>query len=686
MVSPTNTDGQDATSTYAESTARASEAPEGSEPAITYSAKGSFGDPRGALVENQYLSRRTPAGWSTQAITLLSSTGTKGGTEPNEDSYPATYFTPELEAGLAVTSASLGEAPPLGEENPIKVYVAQFAGGTYQYVGRGELPGGASTGLERIVLTNAANGSLLEWANGTDVPVSVTNSEGEVAASAGSGQYFEKEKDAWHATSENGSRVYFTTPPNVEDANEQLDVRVNIGKLQSVLGGEGECLEPTRACTIEVSASQREHEDPHGPQSARYWGASGDGEKVFFTSSAELTEDAYTGVADNAPNLYEYDLGTGKLTDLTVDSEAVSEGAAVQGVAQISEDGSYVYFVAHGKLAPKAVEGEPNLYVSHEGGAPVFIATLGVEDETDWLNGGNASEAGPEINTAVVTPSGAQLAFISEDALTPYDNEQAEPGDCDAKVESHGTESGMCREVYVYDAETQALTCASCNPTGAPPVGPAVLPGVVPAAQAYANYRPRDFLADGSLFFDSSDALAPGSDGGRENVYEYENGAVHAISNVAGGYESFFLDASPNGQNVFFASAARLLPEDPGGNAVVWDARVDGGFPLASEPVPCTSGETCQPPAVPAPAVGGSGSATFTGPGNVPPATIAPSNPPGKPKVVVQTRAQKLARALKLCRKDKARKKRAACEASARKKYGQRRKARNAGDERRASR
>ena len=38
MVSPADTDGQDATSTYSESSARASEAPEGTEPAITYSA------------------------------------------------------------------------------------------------------------------------------------------------------------------------------------------------------------------------------------------------------------------------------------------------------------------------------------------------------------------------------------------------------------------------------------------------------------------------------------------------------------------------------------------------------------------------------------------------------------------------------------------------------------------------
>ena len=69
------------------------------------------------------------------------------------------------------------------------------------------------------------------------------------------------------------------------------------------------------------------------------------------------------------------------------------------------------------------------------------------------------------------------------------------------------------------------------------------------------EYRPRNLLEDGALFFDSSDALVPHASDGRQNVYEYEDGHVYAISNVAGGYESFFLDASPNGENVFFASA-----------------------------------------------------------------------------------------------------------------------------------
>jgi hypothetical protein len=222
----------------------------------------------------------------------------------------------------------------------------------------------------------------------------------------------------------------------------------------------------------------------------------------------------------------------------------------------------------------------------------------------------------------------------------------------------------MCTEVYVYDAEAGRLVCASCNPTGARPVGPSTLSG---PSGPENHYRPRDLLEDGSLFFESKDALATDAKAGHENVYEYESGGVHAISNVAGGYESYFLDASPNGENVFFASADKLLPEDPGGNTVVWDARVDGGRPVTSVPVACDGVESCEPPAIPPPVLAAPASATFSGPGNG-----LPSQAPAvlKPKPKPLTRAQKLAKALKACRRDSAKSKRTRCEKAARKTYG----------------
>jgi hypothetical protein len=420
----------------------------------------------------------------------------------------------------------------------------------------------------------------------------------------------------------------------------------------------GGCTVTGDACTIEVSASQRMAGNPAGPQAARYWGASADGSRVFFTSSAELTEDAFTGPDGNGANLYEFQLPTeagklGKLTDLSVDDSG--NGAGVLGVTQISEDGSYVYFVAEGALAGRAVQGRPNLYVSHYGGPPSFIATLGEADSSDWSKGNSEeNNFGPAVSNAVMSPDGSRLAFVSHQDLAGYDSTPAAPGDCEGK--------GGCAEVYLYDAGVGSLTCASCNPTGARPVGPAALPN---PGEQLAHSRPRSLLADGSLFFESKDALVPHAVAGHENVYEYESGHVYAISNASGAGESRFMDVSASGGDVFFATAERLVGQDTASNVVVYDARVNGGFAAPTAPAACESGEACKPSAG-APFVSSAApSRALTGPGNPAP------RPPTvvKAKSAEQLRVEKLAKALKACRTKKNRHKRAICEKTARKSY-----------------
>ncbi len=683
MVSPVNTGGQDATDSFIDANARASvcgeECEEREDPAITYSSKGNFAQPTGGTYEDQFLSRRGPSGWSTQAITPLHH-ALKGEIPP---SYPATAFTPELSKGIASTNDALTGEAPTGEEE-FGLYVADFATGSFQYVAEEQAPGGflpqgASTDLSHVVFGEEQ--TVSEWVNGTATPITVNNRDEQLPGTVGSQHLFENtpsQHEVWHAVSADGSRVYFTSPgygleapgPGVLYVRENAGVKVEPEpeREQSEMNGE-ECLEPAKACTVEVSASQKTIADPNGPQTAHYWGASAEGEKVFFTSKAELTEDAKTGPADNAANLYEYDLDRPageRLKDLTVD-DTDTEGAAVQGVVQISEEGRYLYFVAKGRL--KGAHGEAlrnasgvgpiaeedNLYASHEG-AVAFIATLSPGDSPDWHSGGpgvvGEDGSGPVSNTAVVSPAGTYLALTSEQSLTGYDNHDANTGNPD-------------NEIYLYDAETSTLACASCNPTGARPIGSASL-NEIGLKYPDADYRPRPLIEDGTLFFDSSDALVPHSSDGRKNVYEYEDGHVHAISNVAGGQESFFLDASASGRDVFFASADQVLPEDTSDNVVVWDARVDGGFPVAAAPPACDNADSCKPPESPQPGVfGAPSSATFSGPGN-----LAPPGPTvAKPKTAEQIRVEKLAKALKACRKKKPGHKRAVCEKAARKTY-----------------
>jgi DNA-binding beta-propeller fold protein YncE len=199
--------------------------------------------------------------------------------------------------------------------------------------------------------------------------------------------------------------------------------------------------------------------------------ASADGSKVFFSSVGRLTENSGAG-GNTEPDLYECEIVEVaaklrcKLSDLTPAGPS-GESANVQGLMLASEDGSYVYFVADGVFAPGAVLGrcrnsselEPpsgatcNLYVLHDG-TTKLIAVLSQADRLDWANG----EYVPKELSARVSPDGRWLAFMSERELTGYDNRDALSGEPD-------------EEVYIYDADSGRLVCASCDPTGARPVG-----------------------------------------------------------------------------------------------------------------------------------------------------------------------------------------------------------------------
>jgi len=623
MVSPVETGGNDATDALIEvGRVRASEPEEreaeGEEetPAITYDSLGSFAEPVGANLETQMLSHRNgkEGRWETRAIIAPLERDANGGAV---NSYYGMFFTPGLTEGLTTTAAALTTAPEAAPAGLNELYLAGFPKElhepiSYKLVSQlpsseeeyaapgsgaaGVYPLGASRDLGNVVFATEPSGDavgpLRESVAGRVVFVGVPNEEGQVWTGAGVGNSSaglrEGALSVWRAVSEDGSRVIFNY------SGGQLYARVNTEQPQSPMKDLGlpdeECEESADACTVKLSAG-----------AATYWGANTEDTKIFYVETGDL---------------YEYKLPLGSVKG---QAKPLTSGGEVQGVAQISEDGSYVYFVAKGVLkgehgeALKNISGvEPsagadNLYVFHQGEPePIkFIATTG-----------NISGAGPGGDSAVLAPgkaSGARLAFTSGQSLTGYDNQQAATGECGE------AENAPCSEVYLYDAETGALTCASCDPSGARPVGPSSLAtGKVGAQDGASNYRPRDLLADGSLFFDSSDALVPHASDGRQNVYEYEDGHVYAISNVSGGQESFFLDASPDGQDVFFGSADQLLPEDTSDNVAVWDAREDGGFPVNVSAPPCTTGEACRVAPNPEPSIYGAGpSETFAGPGNL---------------------------------------------------------------------
>jgi hypothetical protein len=412
--------------------------------------------------------------------------------------------------------------------------------------------------------------------------------------------------------------------------------------------------------------------------------ASSDGSRIFLSNNGELLE-------------YDLNAAPGShLTDLSVDPNP-GEGAGVSALLGASEDGSYVYFAATGVLAPGAIAatcsgGQPcmNLYVHHDGRTK-FIAGLGNED--------GPSYSGRAGMTSRVSPNGQWLAFMSNRDLTGYDTTDAISGMPD-------------EEVYAYSAAADRLVCASCNPTGARPVGVEYADkfGLVQGLQnfenstwiasnippwmtftgSYSNYQSRYLSDEGRLFFDSHDALVPQDVNGNQDVYQYEppgagncsvsqatfntasDGCVSLISSGESSEESAFLDASETGGDVFFLTTAKLVPQDVNNSLAIYDARECGSDrsrcltlgPVA--PPPCSSADACKGAPSPQPAIFGSpASSTFSGVGDVAPSTTVTSTV--APKRL--TMAQRLEHALKACHRRRG-KPRRECERQAHARYG----------------
>jgi hypothetical protein len=577
--------------------------------------------------------------------------------------------------------------------------------------------------LSHVPLTSqpAPGGGLYASAHGQLQLISVLPKENGQEKSAVGPELGSQNIDIRNAISDNGSRIFWSA-----GGEEALYMRdTHAGKTIQVNAPQG-------------LASTNPPSEPGGR--VRFQSANADGSKVFFTDTVPLTPEAVNpnilAEAENPPaDLYEFDVETEKLTDLTVDNR-FGESSAVQGtVIGISDDGSTVYFVANGVLAPGATPGNCvsnenevlsealaeevdvfktacNLYVEKlESGTwkATFIASLSGGDLPDWgtreaVSGGeNGDDLG--LITSRVSPKGSFLAFMSEKSLTGYNNKDVSTGE-------------SVEEVFLYEASSKRMVCASCEPSGAPPTGvldtananegrgmlvdengvweglhrlAGSIPGWTEENLTAAIYQSRYLSDTGRLFFNSPDALVhlPGeTNKGVENVYEYEpekvggcassGGCVALISSGTSKEESAFLDASATGSDVFFLTTAPLTPQDHDASADVYDAHV------------CTEASPClTPPAVVSST--GCGSAASCNPSGSSPAPIfeAPAGSsasasaglaPAAQKGVLParnthgasslTRAQRLTRALKSCRKKASRKKRLACESQARKKYG----------------
>ena len=419
-----------------------------------------------------------------------------------------------------------------------------------------------------------------------------------------------------------------------------------------------------------------------------------------------------------------YFVANGVLSSQAAAAGAVA-GRCVTSAAQTRPPGATCnLYVAHYDSTPGHEEWE----------VPRFIARLSSDDEPDW---GRPTIQGVEADlgelTARVSPNGRYLAFMSDRSLTsfeghPYDNRATGPGADNAPAEEVFLyDSSLGRLVCASCDPSGGRPVGVLDPAGGQGenqegLGLLVdrprlwagkwlagsIPGWTKLTHFYALYQSRYLSDSGRLFFDSPDALVSQDTNSKEDVYEYEpegvprgrhectsssvtfsarsEGCAGLISSGRSSSESAFLDASETGGegehgeglqegggDVFFLTAAKLVPQDTESSFDAYDAHECTGqspciiAPEAQAPAACETSESCRPSSLSSSTSASPATGTSSGSGNIvakQKVLSAKTSVKAKPL----TRAEKLAKALKACRKLK-KKKRARCEAQARRRY-----------------
>lgn len=584
----------------------------------------------GATYGNQYIARRNAEGrWEASNMT-----------PPADEFFTVPYyqaFNPELTEGLLTYNGKVPLVPGAPAERFRVPYARNFLTGAYSSLLPVQPPNTARFEFGAYGIGHAVYSTEPVFAGATaDFSHILYIADDALAPGA---EYNEEENNLYDFSGgslhlvnilpngETERNAVFGGPVLPRDYSEE-----NAPDFENVLSTDGSRIfwsgrGANRNIYMREDGSRTVQIDAGAGGGGQYWNATPSGSKVLFTKAGDL---------------YEYDVETEQTTDLV-------PGGEVQGLVGTSEDLSYVYFVANAVLASGASPGncvaaaggageQCNLYVLRQGQPVRFIATLSGKDNWteptsfgakhgDWQGGLGDREA-------EVTPSGESALFSSILPLTGYDNE---------------TPGGRAEELFLYEYGSAKLRCISCKPSGAPAESVITTEGRHPPYSAYlpTSHQPTYALhwmsSDGSrVFFESLESLVPADNNGLADVYEWERGdagscqeaegclyllsgaAAKSPSGLSGGAGAAFgegaylLDASASGDDVFFTSRAKLVPEDDTENIMVYDAHVGATRPPAQ---PQCTGTGCQglpsaPPVFATPA-----SVTYNGVGNFPAAT-----------------------------------------------------------------
>lgn len=299
---------------------------------------------------------------------------------------------------------------------------------------------------------------------------------------------------------------------------------------------------------------------------------------AFVVKSSELlTDDAV-----EVNGLYLYDREKPEAEQLTyIGGPGSGAGSPIPLLRQMSDDGRTIYFSTD----------DGSLHVWRDGTVRQVAASAG------WGSNGHPTLALLDSATASDTafqasPSGRYFAFPSVASLTgaPMRNPACASLDAPAL-------DGYCPELFVYDAESQSITCASCADEGASR-------GSVGAVSAYRGtwgneFRTRPMMFDsGRVLFDTPNALVPADTNASRDVYEYQGGQRKLISRGTPGTESQYLTAADDGASIFFVTDDPIVAQDTDPLRDVYVAGEGRGLPEQDErperEQPCT-GRDCRP-------------------------------------------------------------------------------------------
>jgi hypothetical protein len=625
---------------------------------------------------NTFQSERTPGGWQTRVITPVPDEPLEGIGALQE----AVFWGTNLSQVVYLTMGAFAPGDRRPKESGGSDLYLRTPSGALQWLSQG--PAGSGTGpysttfetatpdAEAVVFSTAepltANATGLashqeseylyaRQAQSETTSLIDVNGNGELlgpyGASAGDAgppkesifAIFGYRGTTTHSISEDGSKVFFETPP-------------------SGMTGLPEGVEPHLYMRDLANDTTTPLDDPAAAGSARYQGAAADGSLVFFTSDEGLD-----GTAE-VNELYAFNTTAQPIGPVPpMSSIPIGAGAGVAGVTAVSNDGSRVYFVADAILATNvnslgqgAVVNQPNLYVySIDSGETQYITTLAMPDVSNCKPTCATGEPARLLARADVfrpsytTPNGSTLVFTSSGDLTGEQHMSSTALSFEAaagqrKITMAST-AGLVRDrtiqigsgeeeelptIETVDSPTEltlagglvkarpagtpvaaffnevfrfavngSLTCLSCTPPGVLETSSASL-GEVPGGLFAAGIgHIAQMSEDGSrIFFDSPDPLLPDMAEAvtyrvfePESVYEWENGKLYLIA-AASNEGAAFDGTTPSGNDVFFQTRSALTPGAGVGFRHLYDARVDGGFPERGPPVDPCAEQICRPP------------------------------------------------------------------------------------------